>query len=106
MAAFVFASDKINLSVFRGDKAAWSIYPTLACMPLFGSKTSQRPNSPNSPMLSASIRNRLFHAYIEVPPALLIEDKKRGVPMTRANSFIRRVYPILLHTSPTTTNSA
>ncbi|KAG1742960.1 hypothetical protein EDD22DRAFT_982148 [Suillus occidentalis] len=108
VAPVILASDKTNLTHFRGDKAAWPIYLTIGNI----RKDIRRQPSKHATVLIGYLpiskmlhfkddeaqqigRYRLFHNCMRLVMEPLVEAGARGVDMICADRNIRHVYPIL-----------
>ncbi|KZV63194.1 hypothetical protein PENSPDRAFT_590307 [Peniophora sp. CONT] len=104
----ILASDKTQLSTFSGDKQAWPVYLTIGNI---SSEIRMQP-SKHAMVLLGYIPvtklnrifyekdrkvegHRLFHFAMKQLLAPLVEAGSKGVEMTCADGFVRRVFPIL-----------
>lgn len=108
VAPVILASDKTQLSLFGGSKAAWPVYITIGNI----TKTIRRQPSKHGTLLlgylsadgldhieNDTLRSimlkRLFHDSMSLILEPLIEAGKSGVDMVCADGLSRRVFPIL-----------
>ncbi|KAG1719436.1 uncharacterized protein EDB91DRAFT_1240600 [Suillus paluster] len=86
IAPIILSSDKMSLSQFRGDKSAWPVYMSIGN--ITKAKRRQASARANSP-------DWLFHHCMALLLEPLIGAGNDGVEMVCADSWVRRVYPIL-----------
>ncbi|KAG1898632.1 uncharacterized protein F5891DRAFT_1129435 [Suillus fuscotomentosus] len=108
VAPVILASDKTNLTRFRGDKAAWPIYLTIRNI----KKDIRRQPSKHATVLIGYLpiskmlhfkddegwqiaRYRLFHNCMRLVTKPLVDAGRHGVDMICADRNIRRIHPIL-----------
>lgn len=108
VAPVILASDKTQLSLFGGSKAAWPIYITIGNI----AKSVRRQPSKHATLLLGYLSadgldhiendndrsimlKRLFHDSMSLILEPLIVAGRDGVQMTCADGLIRRVFPIL-----------
>jgi hypothetical protein len=100
-------SDKIQLTLFSGDKQAWPIYLSIGNI----HKNIRRKPSKRTTILVGYIPvsklkcfsegaqsregHQLFHECMKQLLELLIKAETEGVEMTCANGFLWKVFPIL-----------
>ena len=109
VAPIILSSDKTQLSVFSGDKAAYPVYITIGNI----SKATRRQPSKHATLLlgylsddslkshilsdaarSIALR-RLFHDSLGVIVSSLEAAGRQGVKMVCADGMIRHVFPVL-----------
>ncbi|KIP01994.1 hypothetical protein PHLGIDRAFT_79771 [Phlebiopsis gigantea 11061_1 CR5-6] len=108
VAPVILASDKTKLTQFRGDQVAWPVYLSIGNI----SKEKRREVSSGATVLLGYIpvsklecfsdpearslaSYRLFHHCMGIMLKSLIEAGSSGVPMTCADGWVRRMYPIV-----------
>jgi len=107
VAPVILASDKTNLSVFRGDQTAWPVYLSIGNI----AKSVRRQPSSHASILIGYIpvtklecydergrseaMHRLFHYCMKLLLAPLNQAGREGVLMTCGDGKIRQVFPIL-----------
>ncbi|KAF8431624.1 hypothetical protein L210DRAFT_872860 [Boletus edulis BED1] len=101
----ILASDKTELSRFKGDKMAWPVYLTIGNV----SKHIRRRPTHHASILvgylpvskletfenNSVARYRLFHYCMRRLVEPLVVAGQEGVEMVCADGLIRRVYPVL-----------
>jgi len=105
----IIATDKTSLTQFSGDKKAYPVYLTIGNI----SKDIRRQPSSRATILIGYLLisklecfreagdsrkfavYRLFHHCMRIIMEPLIEAGKNGIEMTCADSFVRRIFPIL-----------
>ncbi|KAG1866944.1 hypothetical protein C8R48DRAFT_599934 [Suillus tomentosus] len=109
VAPVILASNKTNLTRFRGDKAAWPIYLTIGNI----KKDIRRQPSKHATVLIGYLpiskmlhfkddegrqiaRYRLFHNCMRLVTKPLVDAGRHGVDMICADRNIRRIHPILV----------
>ncbi|EIW75822.1 hypothetical protein CONPUDRAFT_29212, partial [Coniophora puteana RWD-64-598 SS2] len=105
IASVILSTDKTQLSSFRGDKVAYPVYLTLGNIAkgvrrqpskhatvLIGYLPTTKLSTFENPSLAAY---RLFHYCMRQILRSLTDAGQRGVEMTCADGYIRRVFPIL-----------
>ncbi|KAJ3744256.1 hypothetical protein DFH05DRAFT_1535542 [Lentinula detonsa] len=95
----ILSSDKTKLSQFKGDKTAWPVYLTIGNIAKdVRRQASYLPvgkfNCFSEKMRSVA-RYRTFHQCMTMLTSSLVEPGQKGITMTCADSFVRRVFPIL-----------
>ncbi|KAG1773538.1 hypothetical protein EDD22DRAFT_976124 [Suillus occidentalis] len=85
IAPIILASNKTMLSQFRGDKSAWPVYLSIGNI----AKEKRRQTSAHATVLIGYLPATKLDCFTSDAPG------QDGVDMVCADSFIRRVYPIL-----------
>jgi hypothetical protein len=107
IAPLIISSDKTKLTNFRGDASAWPVYLMTGNIP----KETRRSPSSHGTVLLAYLpvpkfdcftkatrplaKYRLFHECMSIPMESVVEASKRGEDMVCADSWIRKIWPIL-----------
>ncbi|KAG1899559.1 uncharacterized protein F5891DRAFT_953656 [Suillus fuscotomentosus] len=94
IAPIILASDKTLLSQFQGDKSVWPVYMSIATVLLGYLPTGKLDCfTPDACSLAG---HQLFHHYMRLLLHPLITARNDGVDMVCADSWIWRVYLILV----------
>ncbi|KAI5984843.1 hypothetical protein EDD15DRAFT_2390291 [Pisolithus albus] len=105
VAPVILASDKTELSRFKGDKNAWPVYLSIGNL----AKEVRRQPSRHASMLVGYLpvsklesfddnsigQHRLFHYCMRRMVQPLVDAGRKGVEMVCADGKIRKVFPIL-----------
>lgn len=108
VASVILASDKTQLSVFSGDKAAWPVYITLGNIAKHARRQVSRrgtlvllylPVVKLSCISSTTKRHEkqweLFHYSMTLCLEPLIQAGKDGIPIPCADGLVRNIFPIV-----------
>ncbi|EDR12092.1 uncharacterized protein LACBIDRAFT_311067 [Laccaria bicolor S238N-H82] len=90
IAAIILSTDKTHLSTFRGDKKAWPVYLTIGNI----DKDKRHKPTAHATVLIGYLPVAKLDNYTEIL-APIVEAGKDGVDVVCADSFIRRVFPLL-----------
>ncbi|KZT55277.1 hypothetical protein CALCODRAFT_437496, partial [Calocera cornea HHB12733] len=109
LAAVILASDKTQLSMFRGDKSAWPVYLSLAnihkevrrkpserAMVLLGYLPTSKLQLGLSDAERAIRQHEVFHHCISTLLHPMHQATKDGVIMVCGDGMERRIHPVLV----------
>lgn len=108
IASVIIVSDETQLMQFRGDKSMWPVYLTIGniakatwCKPshhatvLLGYLPSVKLTCFTNVQVQHKAGWSMFHHCLDLMLCPLVETGLEGIDMICADSFVRRIHPIL-----------